>query len=242
MYVSPLIDPKGQQTGWMTSMTNITEAKRIRDQLTASHERFTTVLEGLDAAVSVLSVQQGELLFANRSYRLWFGADSKGHAQLSGGDSSLLAQADGDDAVDGLGGLPTQELTAAGSDSREVFVEALSKWFDVRARYLQWTDGRLAQMLIATDITERRSAEAVGRQPGREGAGDEPAGDDGRDGVVGRARAEPAADGDHQLLQRHGDAGRERRDRQGRPDRRAAEDRRARPSAPARSSTASARS
>ena len=26
MYVSPLIDPKGQQTGWMTSMTNITEA------------------------------------------------------------------------------------------------------------------------------------------------------------------------------------------------------------------------
>ena len=161
MYVSPLIDPKGQQTGWMTSMTNITEAKRIRDQLTASHERFTTVLEGLDAAVSVLSVQQGELLFANRSYRLWFGAESKGHAQLSGGDSSLLAQADGDDAVDGLGGLPTQELTAAGSDSREVFVEALSKWFDVRARYLQWTDGRLAQMLIATDITERRSAEAV---------------------------------------------------------------------------------
>ena len=87
MYVSPLIDPKGQQTGWMTSMTNITEAKRIRDQLSASHERFTTVLEGLDAAVSVLSVQQGELLFANRSYRLWFGADAQGHALLSGGDA-----------------------------------------------------------------------------------------------------------------------------------------------------------
>ncbi|MBY0468620.1 MAG: PAS domain S-box protein, partial [Burkholderiaceae bacterium] len=75
MYVSPLVDPKGQQTGWMTSMTNITDAKRVRDQLAASHERFTTVLEGLVAAVSVLSVQQGELLFANRSYRLWFGSD-----------------------------------------------------------------------------------------------------------------------------------------------------------------------
>ena len=161
MYVSPLIDPKGHQTGWMTSMTNITEAKRIRDQLTASHERFTTVLEGLDAAVSVLSVQQGELLFANRSYRLWFGADSKGHAELSGGDASLQAEANGDETVDALSGLPTQELTAAGSDSREVYVESLGKWLDVRARYLQWTDGRLAQMLIATDITERRNAEAV---------------------------------------------------------------------------------
>ncbi len=163
MYVSPLIDPKGQQTGWMTSMTNITEAKRIRDQLTASHERFTTVLEGLDAAVSVLSVQQSELLFANHSYRLWFGADSKGHAKLAGGEASLPLPPDSDfgDAVDALGGLPTQELTSAGSDSREVFVESLGKWFDVRARYLQWTDGRLAQMLIATDISERRNAETV---------------------------------------------------------------------------------
>ena len=161
MYVSPLIDPKGVQTGWMTSMTNITEAKRIRDQLSASHERFTTVLEGLDAAVSVLSVQQGELLFANRSYRLWFGAESQGHALLAGAEAGIPFLAEMDDSVDNFGGLPTQELTEAGSDSREVFIEVLQKWFEVRARYLQWTDGRLAQMLIATDITARRNAEAL---------------------------------------------------------------------------------
>ncbi len=163
MYVSPLIDPKGVQTGWMTSMTNITEAKRIRDQLSASHERFTTVLEGLDAAVSVLSVQRGELLFANRSYRVWFGAEAKGHSLLAGSDASVASPAadESDESVDNFGGLPTQQLTEAGSDSREVFIESLQKWFEVRARYLQWTDGRLAQMLIATDITARRSAEAL---------------------------------------------------------------------------------
>ncbi|MEO8058005.1 MAG: PAS domain S-box protein [Burkholderiales bacterium] len=161
MYVSPLIDPKGQQTGWMTSMTNITEAKRIRDQLSASHERFTTVLEGLDAAVSVLSVQQGELLFANRSFRVWFGADSQGHALLAGAEEGIPFLAEVDDSVDNFGGLPTQELTEAGSDSREVYIESLQKWFDVRARYLQWTDGRLVQMLIATDITARRTAESL---------------------------------------------------------------------------------
>ena len=159
MYVSPLIDPKGQQTGWMTSMTNITEAKRIRDQLSASHERFTTVLEGLDASVSVLSVQQGELLFANRSYRLWFGGDARGHLQMSGGVVASQVNTDHLDEVDPLSGLPTQELTDAGASPREVFVESLQKWFDVRARYLQWTDGRLAQMLIATDITARLRAE-----------------------------------------------------------------------------------
>jgi PAS domain S-box-containing protein len=165
MYVSPLVDPKGVQTGWMTSMTNITEAKRVRDQLSASHERFTTVLEGLDAAVSVQAVQQGELLFANRSYRLWFGADANGHATLAGDDPKLaLLPAESDDEVDNLGGLPTRELTEAGSDTREVFAPSLNKWFDVRARYLQWTDGRLVQMLIATDITARRSAESLAAQ------------------------------------------------------------------------------
>ena len=164
MYVSPLIDPKGQQTGWMTSMTNITEAKRIRDQLSASHERFTTVLEGLDAAVSVLSVQQGELLFANRSYRLWFGADALGHALLAGDDVDVMPSTELEDSVDNMGGLATQELTEIGSDPREVLVEPLNKWFDVRARYLQWTDGRLAQMLIATDVTARRNAEALAAQ------------------------------------------------------------------------------
>ena len=69
MYVSPLIDPRGQQTGWMTSMTDITEPKRIREELTASYERFTTVLEGLDAAVSVAPLGSEELLFANKLYR-----------------------------------------------------------------------------------------------------------------------------------------------------------------------------
>jgi PAS domain S-box-containing protein len=159
MYVSPLIDPRGQQTGWMTSMTNITEAKRIRDQLSASHERFTTVLEGLDASVSVLSVPQGELLFANRSYRLWFGADADGHALLAGERVAAPFVPDAEDMVDGLSGLPVEQLTESGSDPREVLVAPLQKWFDVRSRYLQWTDGRLAQMLIATDITARLRAE-----------------------------------------------------------------------------------
>ena len=35
----------------------------------------------------------------------------------------------------------------------------LGKWLEVRSRYLNWVDGRLAQMVIATDITPRRHAE-----------------------------------------------------------------------------------
>ena len=82
LYVSPLIDALGTQTGWVTSMTDITEPNRVRDQLSASHQRFTTVLEALDAAISVAPLGGDELLFANKLYRQWFGMQSNGHLAL----------------------------------------------------------------------------------------------------------------------------------------------------------------
>jgi PAS domain S-box-containing protein len=161
MYVSPLIDSKGGQTGWMTSMTDITEPNRVRQQLTESYERFTTVLEGLDASVSVAPLGSQDLLFANQLYRQWFGSHTEGHL-------NLVAQAgrpdaprgESDDDVDTLAGLPVSEMRITQSENAEIYVPSLGKWLEVRSRYLSWTDGRLAQMVIATDITPRRMAEA----------------------------------------------------------------------------------
>jgi PAS domain S-box-containing protein len=161
MYVSPLIDARGQQAGWMTSMTDITEPKRIREELSHSYERFTTVLEGLDAAISVAPLDSTELLFANRLYRAWFGGDVAGHLQLvtQAGVPAATASEELLDAVDSLVGLPAQPITAAPAENAEIFMPDLGKWLEVRTRYLSWVDGRLAQMMIATDITPRRHAE-----------------------------------------------------------------------------------
>nr|WP_229722883.1 PAS domain S-box protein [Xylophilus rhododendri] len=162
LYVSPLIDPHGQQTGWMTSMTDITEPNRIRAQLTASHERFTIVLEALDASVSVAPLGSQEILFANRLYRQWFGAEAEGHLQMAAQAGVQPADATGEDTlddVDGLAGLPTTSLTQAQTENSEIFIPSLGRWLEVRSRYLNWVDGRLAQMVIATDITSRRNAE-----------------------------------------------------------------------------------
>ncbi|WP_027477097.1 PAS domain S-box protein [Curvibacter gracilis] len=161
LYVSPLIDAHGHQTGWMTSMTDITEPNRIREQLSASYERFTIVLEALDASVSVAPLGSEELLFANKLYRLWFGAHTGGHLQLvaQAGVPTTQSQEQSLDDVDGLAGLPTESLTTAQAENAEIFVPELGKWLEVRSRYLNWVDGRLAQMVIATDITPRRQAE-----------------------------------------------------------------------------------
>ena len=170
MYVSPLIDARGQQTGWMTSMTDITEPNRVREQLSAAHDRFTTVLEGLDASVSVAPLGSKELLFANKMYRQWFDTTTQGHLTLvtQAGqprtpELSEASSDDGKDQDDGLMGLPTDDITETKAENAEVYVPELDKWLEVRSRYLNWVDGRLAQMVIATDITPRRQAEEQSR-------------------------------------------------------------------------------
>jgi PAS domain S-box-containing protein len=142
MYVSPLLDPQGNQIGWMTSMTDITEPKRIREALTAAHERFMTVLEGLDDAISVTAdTNEGlELLFANRTYRRLFGAQTNGHDEL----------------LAGRRGRYTDE-------SVEIFSASVQRWFEVQHRMLAWTDGRRVRLQVARDITERRQHEETSR-------------------------------------------------------------------------------
>lgn len=142
MYVSPLRDPNGEQIGWMTSMTDITEPKRIREALTAAHERFMTVLEGLDDAISVVAdTTEGlELLFANRTYRRFFGAQSSGHAELLGG-----------------------RLGRFTDETVEIYSESAQRWFEVHHRILAWTDGRRVRLQVARDITERRMHEEASR-------------------------------------------------------------------------------
>ena len=161
LYVSPLIDARGHQTGWMTSMTDITEPTRIREQLSASYERFTTVLEALDASVSVAPLGSEELLFANKLYRLWFGSNTIGHLGMvvQAGVPASAKHDDELDDVDPFAGLPLDTLTGAQPANNEIFVPELGKWLEVRSRYLTWVDGRLAQLVIATDITQRRDAE-----------------------------------------------------------------------------------
>lgn len=142
MYVSPLRDPNGEQIGWMTSMTDITEPKRVREALTAAHERFMTVLEGLDDAISVVADTPAglELLFANRTYRRLFGSQPNGHSELMGGRRGRFSGV-------------TIEQYAPSADC----------WFEVHHRMLIWTDGRKVRMQVARDITERRKHEEDSR-------------------------------------------------------------------------------
>jgi hypothetical protein len=146
MYVSPLVDREGRQTGWMTSMTDITEPKRIREELAAAHERFTTVLDELEAAVWVLPGESSASderapLFTNLAFRQLF-ASADDHADLLAALEPL-----------GPAWLP-----------REVWLPQQGRWFEVRKRRIRWVDGSPVRMFVASDVTRRHEAEARHRE------------------------------------------------------------------------------
>jgi PAS domain S-box-containing protein len=162
-FIAPLINEKGKQTGWVTSLIDISEPKKIREELAASQDRFTTVLEGLDAALSVVDLETNELLFANRFYRENFGNDSTGHFKLAGDAREIAALHDvAEDLHESAPGIPTSFLYQE-SESEEIQLnEDGNRWYEVRRRLIPWVDGQLAQLLIATDITIRKEADELG--------------------------------------------------------------------------------
>lgn len=160
MYMAPLMT-NGVHTGWVSSMTDITEPNRIKQQLTNAYDRFTRVLDGLDVAVSVAPLGCRELLFGNQTYRQWYGEEdtAQGHMRM------LMTATRPDEQDNDLSGLPTTEANShPHHNNTEIYVPELERWLEVRSRYLEWVDGRLVQMVVATDITARRQAEELSVQ------------------------------------------------------------------------------
>lgn len=147
-YASPLIDDSGHQLGWMASLYDITELKREREALKASHERFVAMLDCLPAAVSVVDAASAQLLFVNPHFRQLY-------------DSSL---ADASSCY----ALPLWRLceqAAQGSESgHEIYDPYSGCWLDVRNQALTWTNGQRVILTIAADISAKKHADSLQRQ------------------------------------------------------------------------------
>ena len=157
LYFSPLIDANGAQIGWIASMNDITERKRERVELERAHERFVTVIDGLDAAVHVADTVSGEILFANRAFQNIFGFDTVGR-------DSALVTASCRPAPEQLNHdprhLPPEQLPCELFDG-EVQHTLSGRWYHLHERAIRWVDGRTVRVQIATDITEKRHIEEV---------------------------------------------------------------------------------
>ncbi len=160
LYFSPLIDADGTQFGWIASMNDITEPKRARIELERAHERFVTVIDGLDTAVHVADAESNEILFANRAFRNIFGFDTVGR------DSALVTAAcrPSPEALHRAPyPIPPEELPCELFDG-EIQHALSGRWYHLHERAIRWVDGRTVRVQIAADITDRKHIDDVNLQ------------------------------------------------------------------------------
>ncbi len=160
LYFSPLIDTRGRQLGWMASMNDITEPRRVRLELEEAHERFVTVIDGLDSAVHVADAASGEILFANRAFQNIFGFDAVGRNawQVTACCQPPMESFHANPAALGAEQLPKELFDG------EVQHALSGRWYHVHDRAIRWVDGRTVRVQIAADITEKKHIDEVNLQ------------------------------------------------------------------------------
>ncbi len=160
LYFSPLINAIGQQIGWMASMNDITEPKRARVELERAHERFVTVIDGLDTAVHVADAESNEILFANRAFQNVFGYNTVGQ------DSVLVTAAcrpPPEMLEHNPKALDRQSLPVEIFDG-EIQHALSGHWYHIHERAIRWVDGRTVRVQIAADITDKKHIDEVNLQ------------------------------------------------------------------------------
>ena len=137
IYVAPLVDDVGQHTGWISSVYDITELQHEREALQAAHERFITVLNGLDSAVSVSNSQTGELLLTNANFDRTFGLPERRNV-------CCVAPF-----------FPRRDWPPIDA---EWFDAYRNRWYHIQSRRSIWIDGSVVWLDTAVDITARKDA------------------------------------------------------------------------------------
>ena len=160
VYEAPLVDSSGRQAGWMASIHDITEQRRARAELEASHQRFMTVLDGLDAAIYVADLEADEILFANKAFKNIYGYDTVGR------NCWQVTSACHPDPARFMAGAKrlAPHQTPLELHDIELPNGLNGRWYQLRERAIQWVDGRVVRMEIATDITDRMNMEELNNQ------------------------------------------------------------------------------
>jgi len=128
--------------------------------LQASHERFVTVMDALDAAVYVADLDSGEIVFRNERFLRDFPDGTAGRTV----DAVERVFAEAPSRHFSSATLVAHADSAGGALKHEFHAPSMGKWYLVRAKAIRWVDARLVRMHVVSDITERKQAEARGRQ------------------------------------------------------------------------------
>ena len=138
---------------------DLTERKQAEEALQTAHKTLLTVLDSIDATIYVADMQNYEVLFMNRYMINSFGRDLTGEIcwEVFRGESGPCSH------------CPNKQLINKNGTPSDVYVwrdknPMTERWYINYDRAIEWTDGRLVKLQIATDITEMKQLEDQLRQ------------------------------------------------------------------------------
>ena len=124
-------------------------------KLSNEYRSLVTVLDSLDALVYVADMQSHELIFINQYGRsIWGDPEGKTCWSYLQANQTGPCQFCTNDKLLDKNGEPT------GVYVWEFQNTVNKRWYQCRDQAIQWTDGRLVRMEIATDITDLKTLEA----------------------------------------------------------------------------------
>jgi PAS domain S-box-containing protein len=134
---------------------DITERKLAEAKLNTAHEKMLTILDSIDSTVYVADMATHEILFMNKKMITEFGGDKTGEKCFRAfrNQSEPCGFCNNAGLVDAAG-RPAGVLTW--HDQNLI----TGKYYINHDRAIEWTDGRLVRLQIATDITDMKNMEA----------------------------------------------------------------------------------
>ncbi|HAA05024.1 MAG TPA: hypothetical protein DCE18_16885 [Syntrophobacteraceae bacterium] len=153
--ISTLFDAADKPVGIVAINRDITEHVRAKRELDEAHQRLLTILNGLDEAVCVVDIETHQVLFANRYAQEFFGAEMTGRPCWEvprEGCCELEGFCSHHPPKDG-------EAEDTGPHRFERQDSVRGEWWDVQVRTIDWMNGRVGRLEIATNITQRKAME-----------------------------------------------------------------------------------
>ncbi len=153
--VSLRLSKIGDNDRLIAVVRDISERKKMEEDINIAIARFETLVNSLDALVYVADMETYELLFVNTYGKEIWGKEIVGKIcwqTLQGGQHGPCSFCSNNKLIDGNGN-PT------GTAILELQNTVNNAWYECRDQAIPWSDGRLVRMEIAINITSRKKAE-----------------------------------------------------------------------------------
>jgi PAS domain S-box-containing protein len=143
----------------LAAFFDITERKQAEEKMKLAHEKFLTVLDSIDATIYVADMETYKILFVNKNMIETFGRDMTGEVcwEAFRGESKPCGHCTNAQLTDEKG---APSGVCVWQDRNPV----TGKFYINHDRAIEWIDGRVVRLQIATDITEFKRMEEQLRQ------------------------------------------------------------------------------